>query len=103
VEELANANRTPCTTEFTQNEGDDPSIYKSISDGPELRKHVEEASDFLDKVRKGYVKDKLLCRVVGEQEKYTLFHYEDGLVHTTNRGGHEVLCIPRVIMKDYSH
>ena len=71
-------------------------------DGPELRKHVEEASDFLDKVWKGYAKDKLLCKVVGEREQYASFRHEDGLVYTTNRGGHEVLCIPRVVTKDYS-
>ena len=68
AEDLANANRAPRPTEDTQIEGDNPTIYESISDGPELRKHVEEASDFLDKVRMGYGKDKLLSKVVEEKE-----------------------------------
>ena len=31
--------------------GEDPTIFKALTAGPELRKHVEEASDFLDKVK----------------------------------------------------
>src|ERR1700676_5769809 len=73
AEDLANANRAPRPTEDTKIEGDNPTIYESISDGPELRKHVEEASDFLDKVRMGYGKDKLLSKVVKEKGRYASF------------------------------
>ena len=67
-----------------------------------LWKHVKEASDFLDKVKRGYRKDMLFSKVLEDKEKYSLFQYRDGYLYTENRGGQEVLCIPRVVMKDYS-
>ena len=34
--------------------------------------------------------------------RHSAFSFRDGLIYTTNHGGHEVLCIPWVINKDYS-
>ena len=31
--------------------GEDPTIFEALTAGPELRKHVKEATDFLDKVK----------------------------------------------------
>ena len=45
-------------------DNDDLTIFKSLSQGPELRKHIKEASDFLDKVRQGYKKDPLFVKIV---------------------------------------
>jgi hypothetical protein len=76
-------------------EEDDPTIFKSISNGPELRKHVEKVTHFLDRVKHGYEKDALFAKVI--KERYPSFKYRDRLLYTNNRGGQEVLCIPRVI------
>ena len=49
---------------------DDPTIFKSISEGPELRKHVEKANDFLNQVRQGYTKDILFSKIMKEKGKH---------------------------------
>ena len=82
--------------------GDDPTIFKALSASPKLQKHVEEATDFLDKVKPGYKNDDLFCKVLEDKGKSSLFQYREGFLYTENRGGQEVLCIPRVVMKDYS-
>jgi len=63
-------------------------------EGPELRKHVEKANDFLDRVRQGYTKDILFSKIMKEKGKHSSFTYRDGLLYSKNRGGLEVLCIP---------
>jgi RNase H-like domain found in reverse transcriptase/Reverse transcriptase (RNA-dependent DNA polymerase)/Integrase zinc binding domain len=102
AEELANAARAPEAAQGITEDEDDPTIFESISDGPELRKYVEKATDFLERVRAGYSKDPLFSKVVNEQSHYSTFEYREGLLYTRNRGKDEVLCIPRVITKDYS-
>jgi hypothetical protein len=62
--------------------------------GPELWTHVEKATDFFDRVKKGYKKDTLFAKIVTEKEQYSSFKDRDGLLYTTNHGGHKVLCIP---------
>ena len=49
---------------------DDLTIFESISQRPELRKDIEEASNFLDKVQQGYEKDPLFIKIVTEPERY---------------------------------
>jgi len=102
AEQLANTRSQSEAPGGTPDDENDPTIFESISQGPELRKHVEKATDFLDKVKKGYAKDVLFSKIVKEAERYSAFKYRDGLLYTNNRGGHEVLCIPRVVTKDYS-
>ena len=53
--------------------GQDPTIFEALTAGPELRKHVEEASNFLDMVKRGYRKDTLFSKVLKDKEKYSLF------------------------------
>src|ERR1700683_4615350 len=77
-------------------------IFDSILEGPELRKHVKKASDFLHQVRQGYAKDILFSKIIKEKEKHSFFTYRDGLLYLKNREGLEVLCTPKVVMKDYS-
>ena len=99
AEQLTN---TRCQSEApggTTDDGDNLTIFKLISQGPE---HIEKPTDFLDKVKKGYTKDVLFSKMVKEAERYSTFQYRDGLLYTNNQGGHEVLCIPRVVTKDYS-
>src|SRR6202040_509779 len=82
--------------------GKDPTIIESLSHGPELRLHVEKTADFIEKVKTGYRHDRLFSKLVTEISRHSAFSLRDGLLYTTNRGGHEVLCIPRVVNKDYS-
>ena len=81
---------------------EDPTLFESLSAGPELTKFVEKATDFPDKVRAGYKNDSLFAKILKEEERYATFSVRDGLVYTTNRGTQEVLCIPRKVTKDYS-
>jgi len=101
AENLANAPRSSKRPNGSEDD-EDPTIFDSISEGPELRKHVEKASDFLDRVRQGYTKDILFSKIIKEKERHSSFTYRDGLFYSRNRGGLEVLCIPRVVTKDYS-
>jgi hypothetical protein len=100
--ELAAHVPLPEPPESDSDNGEDPTIFEALTAGPELRKHIEEASDFLDKVKRGYRKDTLFSKFLQDKEKYSLFRYRDGYLYTENRGGQEVLCIPRVVTKDYS-
>src|SRR3984957_6879654 len=80
----------------------DPTIIESLSHGLELRLHVEKTADFIEKVKMGYHHDRLFSKIVTEISRHSAFSLRDGLLYTTNCGGHEVLCIPRVVNKDYS-
>src|SRR6202040_2170333 len=45
---------------------EDPTIIESLSKGPELRLHVEKATDFKEKVKLGYRHDRLFSKIVTE-------------------------------------
>ena len=64
--------------------GEDPTIFEALTAGPELWKHVEEATDFLNKVKRGYRKDALFSKVLKDKEKYSLFQYRDEYLYTEN-------------------
>jgi Integrase zinc binding domain len=102
AEEMANNQREMGAPIDASEEEDDPTIFESISNGPELRKHVEKVTHFLDCVKRGYKKDTLFAKIVKEEKRYSSFKYRDGLLYTNNCGGQEVLCIPRVIMREDS-
>ena len=74
----------PEPPESDPDNGEDPTIFEALTAGPELRKHVEEASDFLNKVKRGYRKDTLFSKVLKDKEKYSLFRYRDGYLYTEN-------------------
>ena len=74
--------------------GKDPTIIESLSHGPELRLHVEKTADFIEKIKAGYRHDRLFSKIVTKISRHSAFSLRDGLLYTTNRGGHEVLCIP---------
>ena len=77
------------------NESDeDPTIIESLSHGPELRLHVEKTADFIENVKRRYHHDRLFSKIVTEISRHSAFSLRDGLLYTTNRGGHKVLCIP---------
>ena len=84
MEQLANTRSQSEAPGGTTDDENDPTIFESISQGPELRKHVEKATDFLDKVKKGYAKDVLFSKIVKEAERYSTFKYRDGLLYTNN-------------------
>jgi hypothetical protein len=69
AEELVNAMQAPGATQGIHDDDDDPTIFESISNGPELQKHVEKAMDFLECVRAGYSKDPLFSKIVTKQSQ----------------------------------
>ena len=82
AKELANVTWTPEASQDIPEDDDDPTIFKSISNGPELRKHVEKATDFLECVCAGYAKDPLFSKVVTNKSQYLTFEYREGLLYT---------------------
>lgn len=86
----------------TTDDEEDTSIYKSISNGPELRKFVEKPNNFINKVKKKYKHNPLLSKIMNEPEHYKTFRFHDSLIYSTNCGNDEVLCIPRHITREYS-
>src|SRR5882762_8049608 len=48
------------------NDDDDLTLFESLAPGPELHKHVEKVSDFLDKVKKGYKEDDMFSKIIKE-------------------------------------
>jgi hypothetical protein len=48
------------------NDDDDLTLFESLAPGPELCKHVEKVSDFLDKVKKGYKEDDMFSKIIKE-------------------------------------
>jgi hypothetical protein len=88
--------------EVETTEGDNPTVFESVSGGPELNRHVEKAKDFVRKVAKGYEYDPLFAKVVEKPKEYKAFDYQNGLLYSKNRAGDSVLCIPRVKNKDES-
>ena len=58
AEVFANTSK-PSENPQVDSDDDDQTIFESILQGPKLRKHIEEVSDFLDKVQQGYKKDPL--------------------------------------------
>jgi len=97
AEEMAKRRREAEAPDDAPEGTEDPTIFKSISSGPELRTHVEKVTHFLDHVKRRYEKDTLFSKVIKEEERYPAFKYRDGLLYTNNCGGQEVLCIPRVV------
>ena len=66
------------------NGGEDPTVFASSSNGPELTKFVEKAEGFLDKVRKGYNDDPLFSKIISNMGSYPTFTRRGGLVYTHN-------------------
>ena len=66
------------------NDNDDPTLFESLAPGPELHKYVEKASDFLDKVKKGYKEDNMFSNIIKEHGNYSAFHYREGFLYTNN-------------------
>src|ERR1700683_5505849 len=63
VEQLTNTKSQAEAPSGTSNGEVNLAIFELISQGPELRKHVEKATNFLKKVKKGYVKDILFSKI----------------------------------------
>src|ERR1700722_38078 len=43
---------------------EDPTIIESLSNGPELRLHIEKTADFIEKVKTGYRHDRLFSKIM---------------------------------------
>jgi hypothetical protein len=90
---MANAQKNKEAPHGISEDDENPTLFKSISNGPELKSHIEEVEHFLDQVKKGHKKDTLFTNIVEEEEQYSSFTYREGLLYTNN----QVLCIPRII------
>jgi hypothetical protein len=64
AEEMANAQKDKEAPHGTSENDDNPTLFESISNGPELKSHIEEVEHFLDRVKKGYKKDTLFAKTV---------------------------------------
>ena len=84
AEEMANNQREMEAQMDASDKGDDPTIFESISNGPELRKHVEKVTHFLDHVKRGYKKDSLFVKVIKEEVGQLVFHKACGLILSWN-------------------
>ena len=82
AKELAAHIPPPEPPESDLGNGEDPTIFEALTAGPKLRKHVKEATDFLNKVKWGYRKDNLFSKVLEDKEKYSLFWYREGFLYT---------------------
>jgi len=67
-----------------EDEDDNPTLFESLASGPELREHIEKATDFLDKVKAGYKKDGVFSKVLEKPGDYSAFQYREGLLYTNN-------------------
>jgi len=101
AQELAATDRSKDDS-LDNNNDNDLTLFESLVPGPELHEHVEKVSDFIDKVKKGYKEDDMFSKIIKEPGNYSAFQYREGFLYTNNRGGQEVLCIPRIMTKDYS-
>lgn len=84
------------------NREQDPMIYESISQRPELWKFIEKSEDFIAKLRREYWHNSLLSKVILEPEHYRMFSHQDGALYLKNHGSDKVLCVPCYITNDYS-
>ena len=80
----------------------DPTVFESVSEGPNLARYIDKAKDFADKVAKGYESDPFFAKIMNKPQEYPAFELSNGLLYSKNRVGDRVLCIPRIKTKDYS-
>jgi RNase H-like domain found in reverse transcriptase/Integrase zinc binding domain len=80
--------------------GDDPTIYESQVEGPDLHAHMSERDPLNDDVLTGYAQDKLFQKVLEKPKEHPRFQVRDGFVWMKNRGGVDVLCVPSATSKD---
>ena len=95
AEELAQAQETTENEEEVPTTDDDPMALESAVVGPPLRPMVEEGSNFLDVVKKGYAIDPLFRKIKERPSDYRKFEVKDGLIWSKNHIGEPVLCVPR--------
>ena len=99
---LADSNNSRESANLQSSDDDDPTIFESISNGPELTRYINQTRHFVERVRKGYENDKLFAKIIANPTHFKYFQYENGMLYTTNRIGEPVLCIPRIVTKEYS-
>jgi hypothetical protein len=73
AQEMANAQKPNKALRGASWSEDNPTLFESLSTGPELQTHVEKVTDFLDQVKKGYEKDSLFAKIIMDKEQYSSF------------------------------
>jgi hypothetical protein len=99
---LAEASRKKRPVENNSRQGENPTIFEAISEGPDLTTHLDQVHYFLDNVKKGYESDSLFANIIAKPLHHPTFSYREGFLYSKNQIGKEVLCIPRVVTKDAS-
>src|SRR5262245_19006129 len=79
-----------------------PTIVEGMSEGPILSTYMNKAKNFVKCIKQGYDDDSLFSKILENPNHYKQFHYEKGLLYVNNRIQEPVLCIPRVVTKEYS-
>jgi hypothetical protein len=64
AKEMANVQKNEEAPHGTSEDNEDPTLFKSISNGSKLKSHIEEVEQFLDHIKKGYKKDILFAKIV---------------------------------------
>ena len=95
---LAGSSKVPAERQELSQD-DDPTLFNNLSTGPKLTQYMDKVQDFIHKVKRGYRHDSLLTKIVSNPTHHPSFSYRGGLLYTKSRGGHDVLCIPRVVTK----
>jgi hypothetical protein len=72
----------------------DPTVFESVSEGPNLARYIDKAKGFADKVAKGYDSDPFFAKIIKKPQEYPAFELSNGLLYSKNRVGDRVLCIP---------
>ena len=72
--------------------------WKSGSPAISLQVHLE-GEDFLDVVRKGYAKDTLFSKIVGNISQHPQYSLRDGVLYFMNAMGNPVIAIPGALSK----
>src|ERR1700720_4378775 len=57
----------------TKESDEDPTIIESLSNGPELRLHIEKTADFIKKVKTGYHHNRLFSKIMTEISQHSAF------------------------------
>jgi len=88
--------------EKINNSINDPTIVEGMSEGPILSTYMNKAKNFVKHIKQGYNDDSLFSKILENPKHYKQFCYEKELLYVNNRIQELVLCIPRVITKEYS-
>jgi hypothetical protein len=99
AQELASAAERTTRDPPTTSVAGDPTVLESAEASGTSPVNLGDHSGLLDVVRQGYKDDPVFAKVRAQPSHYPAYKEKDGLLYTENRGGEEVLCLPRAKYK----